>query len=164
MNILKNYLEFTSNLLSLLSSKGVDLNELKIDHLGYQVASADEYDLRVNNLSGQAKMLSENLVGGRRVGIFRLNDELKYDKYSFNVIEIFEPREGQAVESGWEHVEFLPNVTLENFIEEYPDIEWDTSAIDRSEFPMLILKLGEGIRAKFPRLGVEEEIQRLKSN
>jgi predicted metalloenzyme YecM len=164
MNNLQEYVPFLDKFFLMLSEKGINLNQFVIDHIGYQAKSSQEYNQRVNELCAFGSIVSENIVGDRRVGIIKLNKPLIYRSQNFNVIEIIEPKLNQIVESGWEHVELLFNKSLEELIQEYPTIVWDTSVIDRAEFPQLILKLSDTIRAKFPRLGVLAELNRLKSN
>ena len=36
-------------------------------------------------------------------------------------------------------------------MEKYPNLKWDTRAIDRDIFPMLILKLDNNMQVKFPK-------------
>ena len=74
-----------------------------------------------------------------------------YKGQTFEAIELIEPKEGQNPKSGLEHAEFLLPVSLEEYIQKYPDINWNTDAINREEFPMLILRLSEDMQVKFPR-------------
>lgn len=158
------YVQFLDKFFLLLSEKGINLDQFRIDHIGYQTKSSQEYNQKVNELCDLGSIVSENIVGDRRVGIIKLNKSLTYRNQRFNVMEIIEPRPNQIVESGWEHAELLFHKSIEELIQEYPTIAWDTSVIDRAEFPQLILKLSDTIRAKFPRLGVLAELDRLKSN
>lgn len=153
---------FLSEIYLELSETGISLKDFRLDHVGYQVASSAEYDSRVDAIKNVAKMVSENIVGGRRVGIFTLNEPVNSQDELLDVIEIFEPRPGQEVISGWEHIELTSNKALEELVEVYSDINWDTSVMYRDEFPMLILKLQSGLRVKFPRRGVLEEQALLK--
>jgi predicted metalloenzyme YecM len=160
---LQNYTQFIDEIYQRLSNFGINTDEIKIDHLGYQASSKEDYDQKVEALKDLAEEISENMVEGRRVGIFKLNDPLEYKETPISIIEIIDPKEGQEVESYWEHIEFLLDSALEKFMAEHPTLEWNDKAIDREEFPMLILSLGDGLRAKFPRRGVLEEIERQKS-
>jgi predicted metalloenzyme YecM len=162
--IISNYSKFIDKIIAKLNYLGIDTNELTIDHISYQVDSSKDYENKISALKDTVTQLSENIVGGRRVGIFKLNDPIDYETNKISIIEIFEPREGQVVKSDWEHIEFLMNSPLENFMEKYSNIEWDVSVLNREEFPMLILNLGDGLRAKFPRLGVIDELNRLENN
>ncbi len=160
--ILDNYQKFIDEIYNRVANLGIDIESLKIDHLGYQAESPKDYNDQVSLISTCTTKISENIVGGRKVGVFQLQNHLEYQNQTFNIIEIFEPREGQIVKSAWEHIEFLVESTLEEFMNKYPNITWDISALDREEFPMLILLLGDGWRAKFPRRGVLDEVQRQK--
>jgi predicted metalloenzyme YecM len=159
--ILENISQSIDKIYTKLTELGVDTSKLTIDHIGYQASSAEDYNKCVDQIKRDAVPNSEHIVGGRRVGVFILNSSINYNNQTFSIIEIFEPRAGQQVESAWEHIEFLTDKTLEEFMGEYANISWDTTALNRDEFPMLILNLGEGLRAKFPRRGVLEEDKRL---
>lgn len=156
-----NYEDFIKVIYSRLIALGINTDELKIDHIGYQADSSADYDAKVLLMEEDAEQISENIVGERRVGMFKLKSSLHYKGNSFDVIEIFEPRKGQEVNSALEHIEFLVNGSLEDLMAQYPNVDWDSTVINRNEFPMLILKLGDGLRAKFPRRGVLEEINRI---
>lgn len=158
--ILENRNAFIDRLYSKLEAFNIDTSSLEIDHLGYQTSSSQDYDQVVSTLADTATRLSESVVGGRRVGIYKLSEPLTYKDQSFSIFEIVEPKSDQIVDSGWEHIEFIVPSTIESFVNVYPEVDWDKSVIDREEFPMLILHLGDGLRAKFPRLGVEKELAR----
>lgn len=160
---LSNHKDFITKVLTLLKEKGINTSKLTIDHLGYQADSARDFEEKTDLIKKDASLLSQNIVGGRRVAIYKLGNPFIFEDQEINIVEIFEPREGQQVASAFEHIEFLTPVSLEDFVEEYSNIEWDKSVMNRAEFPMLILKLQNGIRAKFPRLSVIKEIQRQRN-
>lgn len=145
----------------MLEKRGINVSDLQIDHIGYQADSTEDYDVKTSEVKTIGNFISEHIVGGRRVAVFTLFEPLSYDNQTINIVEVFEPRAGQQVKSNWEHIEFLVANSLEDFMSQYTEIEWDTTAKDREEFPMLILHLEEGLRAKFPRLGVLKEQERL---
>ncbi|MFQ5493387.1 MAG: VOC family protein [Candidatus Dojkabacteria bacterium] len=159
-----NHNRFIAKVYKLLAGLGIDTDKLSIDHTAYQADSAEDYESQKKHVMESEELISENIVGGRRVGIFGLKSPLSYKGESFSVIEIIEPRAGQEVKSAWEHVEFMVEGTLEEFMAKHPKLQWTKDAIDRNEFPMLILKLTEDIRAKFPRRSVLDEIERQKQN
>lgn len=152
---------FIDKIIEKLEQLGINTATLTIDHLGYQADSKADYDAKTNHIHEFAIKVSENIVGGRRVGIFRLNELLEYKTQNIGVVEVFEPKEGQTVKSDWEHIEFLVAESLEDFVKRYKELNWNTEMMSREEFPQLILSLGEGLRAKFPRLGVLDEIKRV---
>lgn len=161
--ILENYSTFMRNVFSQLHKLGIDTDTLFVDHIGYQANSAKDYEDKLETLKTFGEIIGEHIVGGRRVCVINLNDSLNFEDNTFNIIEVFEPREGQIVQSFWEHIEFLVPDTLEEFIKLYPNIKWNTDALNREEFPMLILQLEDGLRVKFPRRGVLEEDLRVNN-
>ncbi len=161
--ILNYYKPFLDVVYNKLKALNINTTEFKIDHIAYQTDSTKDYEDKVNSFNGIAEKFSEHIVGGRRVPIFKLDNPLEYNEQTFFVFELLEPKQGQIVESAWEHVEFLTNDSIEELMEKYPNINWNTEVINREEFPMLILELGDGLRAKFPRLGVLDELERQKN-
>lgn len=163
MEELQDLHTFIENLYNNLAQLNIDTSRFAIDHVAYQASSAEDYNKMLNTFSELGTLVSENIVGKRRVGILKLKKPVTYKKNIFNVIEVIEPKEGQEAKSSWEHIEFLTDITLEKLIYKYQDLNWDISVLNRDEFPMLILHLGNDYRAKFPRLGVLDEQARLTS-
>lgn len=147
----KTFLDLLTNKIKDL---GIDLEGAKIDHVAYQTSSSDDYKQMKPEFEKMAKLIREAVVGNRRVGVFKLNAPLEYGGQKINAIELIEPKEGQICKSALEHAEYLLPVSLEEFIKKYPDVNWNTDAINREEFPMLILRLSEDIQVKFPRFPV----------
>lgn len=162
--ILSNYEEFLDQIIEKIKQKGIDASELTIDHLGYQASSEIDFDEKKAELHEFGEIKHNVQVGDRRVAIFKFFNPLKYQKQLITAVEIVSPKKNQSVESAWEHVEIVLNVSLEKFMQKYPKIDWDTSAIDRDIFPMLILKLDDKTKVKFPRRAVLEEVERIKKN
>ncbi len=160
--ILKDYKKFIDRLFAQLEEKGIDTSELKIDHLGYQASSTEDYNEKKSELKKFGEVKQDTQVGEKKVAIFKLFKPLEYKDQIIEAIEIVSPKLGQKVDSDWEHIEVIPHIGLENFIQKYPNVEWDTSVIDREIFPMLILRLDEKTRVKFPRRAVLKEVERIK--
>jgi len=143
--------EFLDEINSKITQLGIDISKAKLDHIAYQASSSDEYDKLKPQFVKIAELMKEPIVGGRRVGVFKFSKPLKYKDDSISAIELIEPKADQNLKSGLEHAEYLLPESLEDFMKKYPDIDWDTSALNRNEFPMLILKLNDSMRVKFPR-------------
>lgn len=152
MNI--NYTKFLDKLNSDILALGIDISDAKLDHLGFQTSSSLDYEKLKEEILEESKLVREAIVGGRRVGIFKLHKLLEYKDEMINVLELIEPKPDQNPPSALEHAEYLLPVSLEDFMESYPDVSWDTRAINREEFPMLILKITDSTTVKFPRFSV----------
>lgn len=154
MEIIDNYQNFLEQTISLIEGKGISISDLEMDHIGYQASSNEDYDNLVPEFNELGEMVSEVIVGGRRVGVFKLNSCLKYKHYSISAIELIAPKDGQECPSALEHVEFVIKEEFTTFMQKYPKINWDTSAIDQKDFPMIKLRLTEYTQVKFHKKNI----------
>lgn len=136
---------------------------MEMDHIGYQTASGLEYEKMLPEVAKLGPQIHEAVVRGRRVAIFKLNEKLNYRNYFISAIEVIEPLAGQVCNSGWEHAEFVIGNSFETFLKKYPTVDWDISAINQDTFPMIKLKLENGLQAKFHLKPVLEIIRDIKS-
>jgi predicted metalloenzyme YecM len=162
--VLDNYTNFIENILKKLDELGVEVSDLDMDHIGYQASSNKDYDKLRTEFDGIGERVSEELVGGRRVGIYKLKESLCYQQYTNNAIELVAPKEGQICPSAFEHAEFVITDSFESFMKKYPSISWDTSAISQPDFPMIKLKLDKNIQVKFHLIPVLEIIESKKKS
>lgn len=147
--ILDNYDIFIDKILKRLYALGIDVGNLELDHLGYQTSSNAEYNSLKPKFNKIGTLFREAIVGGRRVGIYKLNSPLIYKNYTIPGLELIEPKNAEVCPSGLEHLEFVIDEPFSTFIEKYPDIAWDTSALNQPEFPRLKLEIDENTRVKF---------------
>ena len=146
---LENLFSFLDNLFLRLAELGVEISKYKMDHVGYQCSSDADYDKCKESFLNLGELIDENIVGDRRVGLFKLNKPIDYRNYRINAIEVIAPKKGQVCPSALEHAEFVLDEKFNEFMARYPSTKWDTSAVDHPMFPMVKLRLGEHIQAKF---------------
>lgn len=147
-DILGNYKPFISNILTSLHDKGIDVSNLVMDHIGYQASSDVDYDSLKSEFDRIGLCIKETTVNGRRVGIYKLFSPLTYDHYRNTAIELYAPKKGQICSSGLEHVEFVID-DFDTFLQQYPKIPWDLSAISQKDFPQIKLPLENNTQVKF---------------
>jgi len=147
--ILDNYKEFLDKLLKDIEEKGVDVSKYNLDHFGYQCSSNEDYDKLKPELEKNGKLIDEATVGGRRVGIFKLNSPLAYKDWKIEAVELVAPKEGQVCPSALEHAEFVIDTDFDSFVKKYPNLNWDTSKVNQPTFPMATLKLSGYTQVKF---------------
>lgn len=147
--VLDKYESFVSGILDGVRSLGVDVSDLEMDHIAYQAESDDDYDSLKPEFARLGQLVSEELVNGRRVGIYELGSPLHFQQYINTAIELIAPKTGQNCPSALEHVEFVIKESFVSFMRRYQDIPWDTAAINQPRFPMIRLKLGDHIQVKF---------------
>ncbi|MBN2016295.1 VOC family protein [Candidatus Dojkabacteria bacterium] len=152
--ILSDYKNFLDKLFSELNSLEIDVSDFKLDHIAYKVASDEEYDDLKPQFMKIGKEVREVIVGGRRVGVFKLHKELPYKQYRISAVELIAPEKGERVVSGFEHAEFVIDESFKSFMDRYPDLAWNTSALSRDKYQMLKLKLDGGMQVKFPRKSI----------
>ncbi|QQS38764.1 VOC family protein [Candidatus Woesebacteria bacterium] len=162
--ILDNYKEFLDKLFTDIHSEKIDVSGYYLDHFGYQCSSNDDYDNLKPELQKVAEMISENVVGGRRVGIFKLNTPLIYNNKEIPAVELVAPKEAQVCPSALEHAEFVIDTDFDSFIKKYPNLDWDLNAINQPTFPMVKLKLSENTQVKFHLRPVLDIIEDEKKN
>ncbi|OHD82117.1 MAG: hypothetical protein A2355_07935, partial [Spirochaetes bacterium RIFOXYB1_FULL_32_8] len=143
------YSKFLDKLFTDIQIKQINVSNFELDHIGYQCSSNEDYDNLKPEFEKIAKLVSENIVGGRRVGIFQLNSPINYKERSIPAIEIIAPKEGQICPSALEHAEFVINEDFESFVGKYSNLDWDKSKVSQPTFPMVNLKLSEFTQVKF---------------
>ena len=147
--ILENYKDFLDELIKNINEKGIDLSNFYLDHFGYQSSSNEDYDNLIPEFKKIGTMVSEHIVGGRRVGIFKLNTPIIYNGKEIPAVEVVAPKEGQVCPSALEHVEFVIDSDFDTFVKKYPGLNFDVSKVDQPTFPMVTLKLSENTQVKF---------------
>lgn len=158
--ILDNYREFLDKLFSDISAKGIDVSGYYLDHFGYQCSSNEDYDKLKPEVTETSEMVSENVVGGRRVGIFKFKTPLQFNGKEIPAFELVAPKDGQVCPSALEHAEFVIDTDFDTFVKKYPNLDWDLTAINQPTFPMVKLKLSKDTQVKFhlkPVLEIVEE-------
>lgn len=147
--VLDNYKDFLDKLTEGIKEEGIDISDLNLDHFGYQCSSNEDYNKLRPEFEKIAKLISENIVGGRRVGIFKLNTPLEYKNWKILAVELVAPKEGQNCPSALEHAEFVIDEDFDSFVKRYPNLSWDLTAVNQPTFPMIKLKLSDYTQVKF---------------
>lgn len=140
---------FLDSFFEQIKKVSLDVSGLLLDHVAHQASSSDDYDQIKDDFSKLGKLVSEEVIGGRRVSVFNLDKPLVYKNYQIPVLELIEPKEGQVCESVLQHAEFVYEDPFEELIEKYPGIDWDTSSMNRSDFAHLKLNFDNGLTLKF---------------
>jgi predicted metalloenzyme YecM len=146
---MSNYGQFLNTLFEEAEKLNLDLSNLELDHIAYQVTSSEDYDEIKNNFLKLGNLINEKIIGNRRVAVFKLNNPISHQKYSIWALELVEPKKQQKCESQLQHAEFIYTEDFEKLINKYPNIHWDTSSIDNNEFSHLKLNLKNGLTIKF---------------
>lgn len=155
-----NSTAFLDAFFSQIAQSGLDISNLILDHIAYQASSAQDYDQRKREFQQIGQEISEEPIGGRRVAVFQLQEPIHYRHYDIPALEIIEPRAGQVCDSAFQHAEFIADQPFEKYIEQYPNIVWDTSSLNRDEFAHLKLNFPNGLTLKFLKKPILELVSR----
>ena len=134
-----NIKPFLASFFEQIKKSKLDIKNLKLDHIAYQSSSSDDYERTKLKFKSLGEIASEEIIGGRRVLVIKLSKGLKYSKYTIKALELIEPKPDQNIKSDFQHAEFVYKGPFEELIKKYPNINWDTSSMNRSEFAHLKL-------------------------
>lgn len=143
-----------------ISQNSFDINLLnyKIDHLCFRVETLCEYHYKKLIFEKLGSLLVESIVGGRMIATYKLHEAIIYKNQKIDVIELPSPKENSFYKSGFEHAELVIAKSFEDFMRDFPSLDFDTSATTKSHNPELRLKLGKGYSVKFHHQSLEETI------
>lgn len=140
---------FLDSFFEQISQSKLDVSNLILDHIAYQAATSQEYDQLKPLFIDLGKPVHEEIISDRRVSVFKLHKPMQYKNYAFSALELIEPKENQVCQSGYQHAEFIAEKPFEEYMQEYPDLKWDTSSMNRSAFSHLKLNFDNGLTLKF---------------
>lgn len=98
---------FRDDLQALTARLGLAIAPLHADHISlrcHQNATADRWR---RGFEQCAELLSENIINGRPICLFKLHQPLHVEHWAFTVIELPWPGEKRYPHEGWEHIEIV---------------------------------------------------------
>lgn len=140
--------QFLNTLINEVADVGIDLQDLRIDHIAYSTSSTSEYETLLPTFLKDGELIKEAIISNRRVAIIKLKKPLQYNAQDISVVELIEPISGQKEMSGWEHAEFLVN-DYQTLLDTYPNLNWNTAHMNREHFSRVKLTLPSGLEVKF---------------
>ncbi|WP_275556550.1 VOC family protein [Mixta sp. Marseille-Q2659] len=98
---------FEEKLTNLAERLGLTLENLEADHISlrcHQIATAERWK---QGLMQVGRMFSENMINGRPICLFELDEPLCVGPWRINVVELPWPGNKLYRHEGWEHVEIV---------------------------------------------------------
>jgi predicted metalloenzyme YecM len=123
--LLNRYEIFLDEIFLGLQKIKVDVDNFELDHICYRVDSIERYDSLAQKLKRKHTLLAESNVNGRPISNFLLNRPIIYKSREISVLEVPSPKKGTNYQEGYEHVEFVIDGDLEDFIKNNPDVDFD---------------------------------------
>ena len=159
---MQNISSFLDSFFEQIAQAELDIAGLILDHVAYQANSSQDYEMFLSEFSQLGELVSEEIIGDRRVAVFKLFKPIQYQHYSIPALELVEPKAGQVCESAFQHAELVTDKSFDDLIIEYPQIDWDTSSMNRAEFPHLKLNFENGMTLKFINVPILEVVTKTK--
>lgn len=105
----------------LIEVLGTVVQSLTIDHIALRVNTLATAQQWQQCLVSDATLLSDNLINGRPIYLYELNQPLTVLGQPVSVVELPFPTEKQYPQEGWEHIEmvfpFVKDETVEQWFE-----------------------------------------------
>lgn len=113
--------QFEQKIQQIAEVAGIDLSLYQIDHLAVRMNQIDTAEKWKGLLLDKATLLKESIVNGRPIGLFTLDQAVKFCRQNVKIVELPFPKDKIYPEEGWEHIEivfpFLVGETVEQWIE-----------------------------------------------
>lgn len=156
----EQYEAFLDHVFADIEKMGIDVSHFDLDHIAYTANSGEEYNKLKEEMLLTGQLVGEDIIGGRRVSVVKLNQELKYRTRHIPGFELIEPAEGKPTLSRLDHIEFVVPTGLTNLKSQYPLVPWNTESMDRPEYPHLKVY---GLAVKFHELSIFDTIEKQHS-
>lgn len=117
--------DFLDNIFDCLEKDKVDVSKMELDHICYRVETKERYAEVKQVLLEQANLLSETLINGRPICSFKLKEPFFYKNRTIYVLELPSPKKGSPYKEGFEHLEFVTQTSLEDFLANHKNLDFD---------------------------------------
>ncbi|WP_410751388.1 VOC family protein [Citrobacter sp. U14242] len=98
---------FTQALTSLSTRLGLDVSSLEADHISLRCHQNTTAERWRRGFEQCGALLSENIINGRPICLFKLDEPVCVAHWQFTVIELPWPGEKRYPHEGWEHIEIV---------------------------------------------------------
>lgn len=112
--------EFEKKIQQLAQMMSIDFSNYEIDHLAVRVNNEQNAKDWLTLLLKYGRILSDNIVNGRKIYLVKLAKPIKFAHQFVDVIELPFPKNKQYSIEGWEHIEivipFLQNESINEWV------------------------------------------------
>jgi predicted metalloenzyme YecM len=102
-------------------------------------------------------ILCETEIAWRNISVFKLANPIRYQNRKISLVELPAPKKGSDYKTWFEHVEFVINKNLEDFIAENSELDFNTESIWKETNPTISLNFWD-ISVKFHKKSLESVI------
>lgn len=110
---------FTAALTELSTRVGLDITPLVADHISLRCHQNTTAERWRRGLEQCGELLSENIINGRPICLFKLHEPVNVAHWQLNIVEL--PRRGEKryPHEGWEHIEIVLPEPLRHLMPEH---------------------------------------------
>ena len=142
--VLGDYDSFLKDIIQRVEDAGFDMRDFaQVDHMCYRTVSEENYQNKKQELESIASLIGTNIVNGREIAAFRLNEPVYSGDWRVDIIELPAPKPGSDFPEGLEHIELVIYDDIPKFLKKYDGMDFELRAADRGINPEIGLKLGE---------------------
>lgn len=152
---------FLKKVFSSLKKDGIDVSGYELDHICYRVETLERYHKLKKVLEKHGKLLSETIIAGRPIATYKLKELFIFRDKTIKCIELPCPKKSSPYQEGFEHVEFVINLSFQDFMKKYPSIKFETGASSKEVNPDIQIKYA-GFSVKFHHNTLEYVIKYLQ--
>lgn len=163
MSVLPDPKPFLDQIFLQLKMKGIFVLGFEMDHLCYRVETEERYENIKAQLHSIAELLVESTINGRNISVFKLHRPIRYETRDIYLLELPAPKENSPYHEGYEHVEFVVDMPLDQFVDSYPHIDFDTKGMSKLINRDARVQLNQ-LSVKFHENNLEEVILYEKTN
>jgi predicted metalloenzyme YecM len=148
-NVLLAYVSFLDNLFSHIANSGIGVDTFILDHLAYRPITTKNYEQLKLALGNMGTMLSEIENSGRNISIFKLKAPFLYRHFEIPFFELLGPKPINTYPEGYQHVEFVIDCGLKEFMATYPKIDFNTAHLTDEINPSIALAFEDTTGVEF---------------
>jgi predicted metalloenzyme YecM len=143
-DVIGDYDTFLAATIDKVVAAGFDLKDFsQLDHLCYRTISTENYEAKKQQMIEFGTLLTETIVNGRPIAVFRLKQPLYSGPWRVDVLELPAPKAGAAKPEGLEHIELVLFDDIATFLQKYADKTFNMVAADRGINPEIAYDLGD---------------------
>jgi len=158
VNIIGNYDSFLDDVFQNIKDTGFGLSEFsELDHICYRVETREMYIAKKIELGEIGDLLSEEIIAGRPIAIYKLKIPILFNGFKIDCIELPAPKVRNRFKEGLEHAEFVINVPLSDFLVRHHNINFGLDSYDKEINPELEAEF-EDCAVKFHEKNILEVI------
>lgn len=158
--ILPSLKPFLDKIFLNLFINAIHIQGFEMDHICYRVETDERYEILKKELSSISKMINESDINGRKIAIFKLKKPIRHEMRDIYLIELPAPKKGSFYKEGYEHVEFVIDYSLADFVRGFEHIDFDTKGMEKEVNPDVRIQFDD-ISVKFHEHDLEYVINYL---